>query len=84
MWKDRGRVGVNLGYGDSNDWKIRTRTAHNSPYGGNFTTQAGIQWRGTTGRLFRFGFHYFNGMSDQYEFVNQHEEQIGTGVWYDY
>jgi len=53
-------------------------------YGGNFTVQAGVQWRGRSGHIFRLGAHYFNGMSDQYQFFNQHEEQIGVGLWYDY
>jgi len=53
-------------------------------YGGNLTVQTGLQWRGRTGQLFRFGFHYFNGKSDQYQFFQEHEEQIGVGMWYDY
>ena len=27
---------------------------------------------------------YFNGMSEQREFYNRFEEQIGAGIWYDY
>ena len=53
-------------------------------YGGNFTLQTGWQWRGTTGRLARIGFYYFNGQSDQYEFFNEHEQQVGFGCWYDF
>ena len=53
-------------------------------YGGGFTAQAGVQWRGQTGRLFRFGFQYFNGMSEQYQFYRQFEQQLGGGIWYDF
>lgn len=53
-------------------------------WGGNFTVQTGWQWRGRTGRLLRVGMHYFNGQSDQYQFFQEHEEQIGGGIWYDF
>lgn len=53
-------------------------------YGGGLTCQTGIQWRGQTGRLLRFGFQYFNGMSEQYQFYHQFEQQIGGGIWYDF
>ncbi|MBN2473403.1 MAG: DUF1207 domain-containing protein [Pirellulales bacterium] len=53
-------------------------------YGGNFTVETGVQWRGHSGDLLRFGMHYFNGMSDQYQFFRTHEELLGLGLWYDY
>ncbi|MBN2022310.1 MAG: DUF1207 domain-containing protein [Pirellulales bacterium] len=53
-------------------------------FGGNVTVQAGWQWRGATGHLFRMGLHYFTGMSDQFEFHNRYESKIGLGIWYDY
>ena len=53
-------------------------------YGGGFTAQAGVQWRGQNGRLLRAGFQYFNGMSEQYQFYRQFEQQIGGGIWYDF
>jgi hypothetical protein len=53
-------------------------------YGGNFVAQAGWLWRGETAHVFRTGVHYFNGKSNQYEFFNQFEQQIGGGVWYDF
>lgn len=53
-------------------------------FGGNMTVQTGWQWRGRTGHLFRLGMQYFNGMSDQYQFYNTFEEQIGFGIWYDF
>jgi len=53
-------------------------------YGGGFTTQTGWAWRNDSGRLFRMGLHYYNGESDQFSFFDEHEQQIGFGVWYDY
>ncbi|MFZ5832892.1 MAG: DUF1207 domain-containing protein [Planctomycetota bacterium] len=53
-------------------------------FGGNFAAEAGWQWRGDTGRLFRIGAHYFNGFSDQYQFFQEFEDQLGLGAWYDY
>jgi hypothetical protein len=53
-------------------------------FGGSFTGQAGWQWRGTSGRLARIGAQYFNGMSEQRQFFNKFEEQIGVGLWYDF
>lgn len=54
-------------------------------FGGNFVFQAGWAWLSeTSNRLFRAGFHYYNGKSPQYEFFDQFEEQIGVGLWYDY
>ena len=54
-------------------------------YGGNLVVQAGWQWRqGANGRTFRFGFQYFNGMSDQYEFFEDYESKVGGGLWFDY
>ncbi|NQT14088.1 MAG: DUF1207 domain-containing protein [Planctomycetes bacterium] len=63
---------------------FNTRLREEVDFGGNITVQAGLQWRGETGRLLRTGVHYFNGKSDQYQFFNEHEEQIGFGMWYDF
>lgn len=53
-------------------------------FGGALSVQVGWQWRLAYGRLVRTGFHYFNGLSNQYEFYTEHEEQFGWGVWYDF
>jgi hypothetical protein len=54
-------------------------------FGGNLVVQAGWAWRGDhSSHLFRTGLHFYNGFSDQYEFYDNHEQQIGAGVWYDY
>lgn len=53
-------------------------------YSGNFTAQTGWLWRGETGSTMRIGVHYLNGASSQYQFVNNSEQQIGLGLWYDF
>jgi len=53
-------------------------------FGGHLSVQAGWQWRGETGHLFRAGLMYFNGQSIQYQFFPRHEQQIGFGAWYDF
>jgi hypothetical protein len=63
---------------------VNTHLRQENNFGGNFTLQTGWQWRGQTGRIVRTGMQYFNGMSDQYQFYNHFEEQIGFGLWYDF
>ena len=53
-------------------------------YSGNFVLQAGWAWRGQSSHLLRTGLHYYNGLSDQYSFYRNFEQQIGAGVWYDF
>jgi hypothetical protein len=54
-------------------------------FGGNFSLQAGWQWRGhNSRRLMRTGLHYLVGKSNQFEFYRQHEDQLGVGFWYDF
>jgi hypothetical protein len=53
-------------------------------FGGNLTVQTGWQWRGQAGQSLRTGVHYFNGKSNQGQFFNNFEQQIGVGLWYDF
>ncbi len=54
-------------------------------FGGNITIQTGWQWlNGNTGTRMRFGFQYFNGKNDMYQFYNDFVQQFGIGIWYDY
>lgn len=54
-------------------------------YGGNFVAQAGWAWLSDEhARLLRIGAHYYNGFSNQFSFYNDHEQQIGMAVWYDF
>jgi len=64
-------------------FNARLMQEHN--FDGNFTTQAGWQWRGSRNELFRIGLQYFVGVSDQYSFlIHRREHKIGMGVWYDF
>ena len=60
----------------------RMREEHN--FGGDLTVQAGWLRRGGFGQTMRVGAHYYNGKSSQFQFVDQAEEQIGLGLWYDF
>jgi hypothetical protein len=53
-------------------------------YGGTMVAQAGWLWRGNQGHTLRTGVHYQNGKSNQFEFSDEFEQQIGAGLWYDY
>jgi len=52
--------------------------------GGNVVAEAGWQWRGQAGHVFRTGLYYFNGMSDETEFLTNSEQLLGVGVWADF
>ena len=55
-------------------------------YGGAFIGQAGWAWRGreNPSGILRLGMFYYNGKSSQFSFLNQFEEQLGGGMWYDF
>ncbi len=54
-------------------------------FGGDFTLMAGWAWRGErSGHLFRAGAQYTVGKATQFEFVDQDEQTIGFGLWYDF
>lgn len=77
----RVRPGASFG---SPFFAVNGRLREEVDYGGNLTAQTGWQWRGESGNLLRFGFHYFNGKSDAYQFFTEHEEHFGIGLWYDF
>jgi hypothetical protein len=53
-------------------------------FGGDLSAQTGWLWRGTSGQVARFGFHYFNGKSSQFQTFDHFEQQFGVGLWYDF
>ncbi len=53
-------------------------------FGGTLVVQTGWEWAGPSGQRFRWGLHYLNGKSNQYQFHTEHEEQIGLGTWFDF
>jgi hypothetical protein len=53
-------------------------------YSGGLSLEAGWAWRGTDSNMLRTGLFYYNGESNQFSFFDEHEEQIGWGLWYDF
>ena len=53
-------------------------------FAGALTAETGWAWRSEAGRLLRAGIVYYDGKSNQFSFYNDHEEQIGFGLWYDF
>lgn len=53
-------------------------------FGGDLTAEAGWLWRSPTGQVMRIGAFYFSGKSSQYQFYDNSEQQVGTGLWYDF
>lgn len=54
-------------------------------YDGSINVQIGWQWRGSRNQIFRAGFQYFGGVSEQYEHIYaQREHKFGFGIWYDF
>jgi hypothetical protein len=72
------------GCGGAPFFAINAHLRQENDFGGNLTVQTGWQWRGRSGHLLRIGLQYFNGLSDQYQFYDRFEEQIGMGLWYDF
>ena len=63
---------------------INSKIFEDLNYAGNFTVEAGWQWRGCTGHTLRTGLEYFNGYSFQRQFYNDYQSIVGAGVWYDF
>ncbi|TWT63203.1 hypothetical protein Pan54_39560 [Rubinisphaera italica] len=54
-------------------------------YSGGVNFVAGWQWRGhEKDSLFRAGIQYYAGQSLQLSFLNEYEELLGFGLWYDF
>jgi hypothetical protein len=63
---------------------VNTHLREENDFGGDFSVQAGWLRRGEFGQTLRFGAHYFNGKSSQFQFFDHYEQQIGMGLWYDF
>jgi hypothetical protein len=63
---------------------FNTKIFQDLDYSGNFTVEAGWQWRGCTGHTLRTGVEYFDGYSFQRQFYNQYQSFVAGGVWYDF
>lgn len=66
-------------------YAINGRLREEVNFSGAITAQAGWAWRSSydTG-LLRVGLHYFNGLSNQFSFYQDHEQMVGFGLWYDF
>jgi hypothetical protein len=66
-------------------YAVNGRLREEVNFSGAVTIQAGWAWRSSydTG-LLRVGLHYFNGLSNQFSFYQDHEELLGLGLWYDF
>jgi hypothetical protein len=66
-------------------WAVNGHIRQEIDFSGAVTAQAGWAWRSDSGSpLMRAGFHYYNGKSNQFSFFNEHEQQLGMAVWYDF
>lgn len=66
-------------------WAVNGHLRQEVDFSGSITAQAGWAWRSDVcSPLLRAGFHYFNGKSNQYSFYNEHEQQVGMAIWYDF
>jgi len=63
---------------------VNSKLCEDLNYSGNFTLEAGWQWRGPTGHTLRTGLEYFDGYSFQRQFYNRFEQFLGAGAWYDF
>lgn len=61
---------------------VHLREEHD--FGGDITAEAGWLWRSHTGQVMRIGAFYFNGKSSQYQFFDDSQQQVGSGIWYDF
>lgn len=64
---------------------INTHLRQELDFGGNMALQLGWAWRGQRADgILRTGMYYYNGFSPQFSFYQQHEQQLGWGLWYDF
>jgi hypothetical protein len=66
-------------------YAINGRLREEVNFSGDITAQLGWAWRSSyDSGLLRLGLHYFNGLSNQYSFYQEHEQLVGVGLWYDF
>lgn len=54
-------------------------------YAAGLTLMSGWQWKGPkSGRAIRIGVQYYNGPTNQFEFIGRYDNQLGAGIWFDY
>lgn len=60
------------------------RLSEDNDFGETITLHAGWQWKSLYQQTFRTGLYFMSGYSDQYQFYNVRERQIGWGAWLDF
>ncbi len=63
---------------------VNGRLRQENNFSGDLTLQFGWLRRNILDRTLRFGGQFYNGKSNQFEFFNRSEQQIGMGLWYDF
>ncbi len=64
---------------------VNAQFREDTDWNGTLVAQAGWAVSGNTSRhLFRLGFQYLNGPSNQMQFLTTTEQQFGFGIWYDF
>lgn len=54
-------------------------------WGGSINVRTGWEWRGPeSDHVFRAGLQYFNGKNAQYSFLQDSQQLLGLGIWYDF
>ncbi len=65
-------------------WAFNVRLREEVRWGGNVTGQLGWAWTGRGGDKFRLGFQWWTGKTHQVVFMEESEQHIGFGLWYDF
>jgi hypothetical protein len=60
------------------------RVRQDDGFCGDGTIQVGYLRRNIIDQTLRIGLHYYNGKTSQFSFFNQHEQQLGAAIWYDF
>jgi hypothetical protein len=63
---------------------VNVRLREEVDWGGDITSQLGWGWTGENGHRLRFGFQWWTGQSHQVVFIDDNEQHIGMGLWYDF
>jgi hypothetical protein len=64
---------------------INVQVREEVDFAAGVNVMTGWQWKGPeSGRTMRIGGQYFNGPTNQYEFLTRYDNQFGLGIWFDY
>lgn len=60
------------------------RLSEDNNFGETLSLHLGWQWKSLYQQTFRTGLYFMSGYSDQYQFYNVRERQVGWGAWFDF